>query len=266
MTDALFEFNKESHGSTNYYRDEVYIKGDDSYCPLSFLQKKNDRLSDIKEILQFGLVQDDLDFLEDENFYHWYEKQFSRKLARAKAKKISIVYLPDSKAIISAIENVFQSYEVLRAQHILLNGKNLPVQLGEWYAKSIFGLHQVKSTSQRGFDFLYEGEKTEVKVSWSDTSSPKGLRLRKSLVDLSTYCILIYIARNFMIREICFLDSDFILRKFSGKGHSIFLKDADLSSYFFGRSNKQFHRIVNRTALMKYANPTFALKLAENLQ
>ncbi|EQC52235.1 hypothetical protein M901_1149, partial [Bacteriovorax sp. DB6_IX] len=37
--------------------------------------------------------------------------------------------------IFDAIETVNNSYEVLRSQKILFNGKKLPVQLGEWYAK-----------------------------------------------------------------------------------------------------------------------------------
>ena len=147
-----------------------------------------------------------------------------------------------------------------------MNGKNLPVQLGEWYAKSIFGLRQVKSTSQRGFDFYIGDERAEVKVHWADHSSPKGVKVRKSMVQLSQYTIVMYVARNFMIREVCFLDSDFILRKFAGKGHTIFLKDSDVGQYFFSRSNKQSDKVVNQTALMKYASPTFAMNLTEFFQ
>ena len=56
-------------------------------------------------------------------------------------------------------------------------------------------------------------------MHWSDASSPKGVKVKKSLVDLSDYLIVVYIANNFMIRELCFLDSSFVPRKFSGKGH-----------------------------------------------
>ena len=44
-------------------------------------------------------------------------------------------------------------YEEFR-KRILKNRKKLPVQLGEWLTKSIFGLRQEKTSSQRGFDFL----------------------------------------------------------------------------------------------------------------
>mgnify|MGYP000253517509 CR=1 FL=1 len=71
---------------------------------------------------------------------------------------MSILGMPDNKSILDAVETVNKCYEILTAQQILVNGKKLPVQLGEWYAKCIFGLHQKKSTSQRGFDFYFEGE------------------------------------------------------------------------------------------------------------
>ena len=133
--------------------------------------------------------------------------------------------------ILDQIEIVNKCYEILGQQQILLNGKNLPTQLGEWYAKCIFGLKQVKSTSQRGFDFVaQDGKRVEVQVEWSDVSSPKGVKIKKTLVDLSDYCIIIYVAKNFMIREVCFLDSEYVSRKFSNKGHTLFLKDTDVGT------------------------------------
>ena len=51
----------------------------------------------------------------------------------------------------------------MRKEQIILNGKNLPIQLGEWYAKNIFGLRQEKSSSQRGFDFYLGENRIEVK-------------------------------------------------------------------------------------------------------
>jgi len=49
-----------------------------------------------------------------------------------------------------------------------------------------------------------------------------------------------YVSKNFMIREMLLLDSDFVMRKFAAKGHTIFLKDSDIASYFFSRSNKHY--------------------------
>jgi hypothetical protein len=259
------EFNKESHGSSTYDQDSIYIVGENQmeFAPLTFVKKKIEGLSDLGELLSTGFVSESLDLFENNNFNKWFEKQFSKKLTRKKAKTITILNEPDNKVIFEAISNVNSAYQTLREMQILLNGKNLPIQLGEWYAKCIFGLLQKKSTSQRGFDFIHSDKKVEVKVHWADTSSPKGVKLRKSLVEMSDYCIIIYIAKNFMIREICFLDSSFVLRKFAGKGHTLFLKDVDLNPYFFSKSTKHVEKVANSTSLLKYSSPTLAMKIAE---
>jgi hypothetical protein len=268
-TDVLFqeitEFCRETHGSSNFHKEEIFVKGKASgeYAPLSFLSKKLPELSSAKSLMAQGFVYDSYELTGNEDFPAWYEHQFGRKLARAVSKNISILQLPNAKAILSAIEKVHIGYKTLWEEQILFNGKNLPVQLGEWFAKSIFGLKQEKSTSQRGFDFYYGDKRVEVKVHWSDLSSPKGVKLRKSLVELSDYCVVIYIARNFMIREVCFLDSNFVLRKFATKGHTMFLKDSDISQYFFSKSSKHLDKVLNSSALLKYSSPQFALKLTE---
>lgn len=259
-------FSGGKHGSSDYYKETLFVRGnkENLYAPLKYLSKKNDEIADKTVLYKEGFVCDAFDLYDQPSFQKWYEEIFSRKLRRAHSKKINLLYLPDNKSIFDAIELVNKSYEVLRSQHIIMNNKNLPVQLGEWYAKAIFGLEQTKSASQRGFDFYIDGQRVEIKVEWGDKSSPKGVKVRKSLVDLSKYCIIIYIARNFMIREICFLDSDFIMRKFSGKGHTIFLKDSDVSQYFFSTSVKHGQKVANSSALLKYSTPQLAMKIAES--
>ncbi|MBT7610432.1 MAG: hypothetical protein HN576_11795 [Bacteriovoracaceae bacterium] len=259
------EFNKESHGSSTYDQDSIYIVGQNQneFAPLNFIKKKVEGLTHVGELLSTGFVSESLDLFENSNFSKWFELQFSKKLTRKKVKTITILNEPDNKVIFEAISNVNTAYQTLREMQILLNGKNLPIQLGEWYAKCIFGLLQKKSTSQRGFDFLLDNKRVEVKINWADTSSPKGIKLRKSLVELSDYCIIIYIAKNFMIREICFLDSAFVVRKFAGKGHTLFLKDVDLNPYFFSKSAKHVEKVANSTSLLKYATPNLAMKIAE---
>jgi hypothetical protein len=113
---------------------------------------------------------------------------------------------------------------------------------------------------------LENGKVVEVKVHWHDSTSPKGVKIKKSLAELSDYCIIMYVAKNFTIRDILFLDSEFILRKFDTKGHTIFLKDQDVASYFFSKSDKHFDKVVNKTALLKFASPTLALKLEDRLK
>ncbi len=262
---TISDFTANVHGNTDLFKEDMYVMGENNgeFIPLKYLFKKHKDLSDSSDLLKKGFIFDSYDFLEYGKFKNWYETQFSRKLTKKLSGQIYIIHLPLNKFIFEAIETVYKNYEVLRKEQILLNGKNLPVQLGEWFAKCIFGLRQKKSTSQRGFDFYLNESRVEVKVHWSDHSSPKGIKIKKSLVDLSDFCIIMYVARNFMIREICLLDSKFILRKFSGKGHTVFLKDTDINSYFFSRSKLHYNKIANSTALLKFVTPTFAMKIVE---
>lgn len=269
LSEEITLFSSTTHGSSDYDKDEYFIMSDSrqEFAPFKYLQKKLPEYKDIESLLKVGFVYDSFELSNNQAFQVWFEKQFSKKLLRRDAKKISIVYTPNNKLILDQIGLVNKSYEILAQEQILLNNKNLPTQLGEWYAKCIFGLKQVKSTSQRGFDFVMgeEGKRVEIQVEWSDASSPKGVKIKKTLVDLSDYCIIIYVAKNFMIREVCFLDSEYVSRKFSNKGHTIFLKDSDVSSYFFSRSSKHFDKIINPITFLKYASPNLAMKLSEKL-
>lgn len=261
------EFSSQSHGSSDFWKDTMFVRGekDDQFVPLSYLQKKHpDRVKSLEQLQGEGYVYSSLDFLELKSFENWYQKLFNKKLTLRTKKAIGIIHLPDTKKIFEAVEIVNQVYQIMKDYKVLVNGKNLPIQLGEWYAKSIFGLKQIKSSSQRGFDFFMEdGKKVEVKIHWQDVTSPKGVKLKKSLVEMSDYTIIMYVAKNFMIRDILLLDSDFVMRKFAGKGHTVFLKDGDVAGYFFSKSDKHFDRIVNKKALLQFASPNLAMKLDE---
>ena len=268
LNEEIHLFSLETHGSTDYDKEENFVMGNDptEFAPFRFLQKKFPELKDVSSVLKLGYVFDSLELSNNEKFSEWYEKQFLKKLPRSTARKISLIYVPNNKLIFDQIQVVHKAYEILSKEQIILNGKNLPTQLGEWYVKCIFGLKQIKSTSQRGFDFVIGDKRVEVKVEWSDVSSPKGVKLKKSLVDLSDYCIIIYVAKNFMIREVCFLDSEYVSRKYSSKGHTIFLKDSDVNAYFFSKSSKHFDKINNPVVFLKYASPALAMKLMEKLE
>lgn len=261
------EFSQGAHGNTDYYKDAVFILGADkgSYAPLGFILKSFENMT-LSSLQKEGYILESLDLIEVDNFKPWFENQFSRKLSRKAQREISILHRPDNKMIFDTIETVNKCYETLRSTNILLNSEKLPTQVGEWYCKCIFGLKQKKSSSQRGFDFYFEDKRVEVKVHWGDVSSPKGVKLRKSLVELSDYTVIIYVGQNLMIREICFLDSDFVIRKFSGKGHTLFLKDSEMLSYFFSRSDKHYRKVINKNSLLRYCNPTLAMKIAEKIQ
>ncbi len=263
------DFSSQSHGSSDYDKSEVFVMGqtDSEFVPFNFLVKQLGSDVSIETLKQMGFVFSSLDFLEDPKFEEWYQKQFSKRLSSKLFKDIGILHLPDQKAVFDTIEVVHKTFHLLKDHKVLINGKNLPVQLGEWYAKIIFGLHQMKSSSQRGFDFKTElGKTVEVKVHWHDQTSPKGVKIKKSLAELSDYTIIMYVAKNFTIRDIVFLDSEYILRKFDAKGHTIFLKDKDVAHYFFSKSDKHHDKVVNKTALLQFASSNLAMKLDEIFQ
>lgn len=262
------KFSGSTHGSSDYDKDLIFVRGsnDREYIPYSYLQKELPEVEHLNTLKAEGFVYSSYDFLEVGEFDLWYQKQFNKRLSSKVMKNIGILHLPDMKAIFDTVEVVHQTFQILKDHKVLMNGKNLPIQLGEWYAKIIFGLHQIKSSSQRGFDFKTEsGSTVEVKVHWHDLTSPKGVKIKKSLAELSDYCIIMYISKNFTIRDILFLDSEFILRKFDTKGHTIFLKDQDVAGYFFSKSDKHFDKVANKTALLKFASPTLAMKLEDRL-
>jgi len=272
LKDKVFElaqsFSESTHGRSDYDKDTIFVRGqnDEEFVPFSFLQKEASEFENLDALKAEGFVYSSYDFLELPGFEVWYQKQFNKRLSGKAMKTIGILHLPDQKVIFDTVEVVHQTFKILKEHKVLMNGKNLPIQLGEWYAKIIFGLHQNKSSSQRGFDFKTEkGSTVEVKVHWHDLTSPKGVKLKKSLAELSDYCIIMYISKNFTIRDILFLDSEFVLRKFGTKGHTIFLKDQDVASYFFSKSDKHFDKVANKTALLKFASPSFALKLEDRL-
>ncbi len=263
------KFSGTTHGSSDYDKDTIYVRGssDQEYVPFSFLTKELPEIQNLNQLKAEGFVFSSYDFLEINEFDQWYQTQFNKRLSSKVMKNIGILHLPDQKAIFDTVEVVHQTFQILKDHKVLMNGKNLPIQLGEWYAKIIFGLHQIKSSSQRGFDFKTEnGSTVEVKVHWHDATSPKGVKIKKSLAELSDYCIIMYISKNFTIRDVLFLDSEFILRKFDTKGHTIFLKDQDVTGYFFSKSDKHFDKVVNKTALMKFASPALAIKLEDRLK
>lgn len=273
LKDKVYEmaqkFSGSTHGSSDYDKDSIYVRGsnDREYVPYSYLQKELPEIDSINKLKAEGFVFSSYDFLELNEFDQWYQTQFNKRLSSKVMKNIGILHLPDQKAIFDTVEVVHQTFQILKDHKVLMNGKNLPIQLGEWYSKIIFGLHQIKSSSQRGFDFKTEdGKVVEVKVHWHDSTSPKGVKIKKSLAELSDYCIIMYVAKNFTIRDILFLDSEFILRKFDTKGHTIFLKDQDVAGYFFSKSDKHFDKVVNKTALLKFASPTLAMKLEDRLK
>ncbi len=268
LIENIASFSNTSQGRSELANEVMYVMSEkgDKYAPVAYLEKSFGDEYSLENFLGTGYTCSSLTFLDIKNFDSWYQGTFNKKLSAKKRKEVRIVHQPDINRIFDTVDIVNQVYAILKDSKIIVNGKNLPIQLGEWYAKMIFGLIQQKSSSQRGFDFhTMNNSKVEVKVHWHDSTSPKGVKLKKSLLELSDYCIIMYVARDFKIRDILFLDSDFVLRKFGAKGHTIFLKDSDVSSYFFSRSDKHLGKIVNKSILFKFCSVNLAMKLDERL-
>ena len=86
------EFNKTTHGSTDYYKDELFIKGDgpSNFAPLSFISKNLNTKIDRQTLAKLGHVFDSFTFYPLTTFKTWFEKQFSRKLQVKISKNIVI--------------------------------------------------------------------------------------------------------------------------------------------------------------------------------
>ena len=268
MKDAIFAIAKEfsgiSHGSSSYDSEVLFVMGEheSEFVPLSYIIKKMITITTMRDLQINGFMFSSASFLDLESFNEWYKKQFGKKFTQKHYSQMGILHFPHEQKILSIVDEVSKCYGALKAEHVINNGKNLPVQLAEWYAKLIFGLQQVKSTSQRGFDFYSDdGRKIEVMVDWNDRSSPKGAKLKKALVEISDCCIIIYINSMFLIRDILFLDSEFIMRKYSDKGHTIFLKDSVVSEYFFSVSSKHHDKIISKNTLLNFSAPALKAKL-----
>jgi hypothetical protein len=261
------EFSAATHGSSSFDTDVAFVMGESEqlYVPLSYITKKHPDIKTIEDLQNRGLVYSSVDYIDSEGFSNWFKNQFGKKLTQKNAHLTGILVYPDRDLILQTVKQVSEAFELLRSHYVINNGKNLPVQLAEWYAKAVFGLRQVRSSSQRGFDFFSpEGKRIEVMVDWNDRSSPKGAKLKKSLVELSDCCIIMYITKSLQIRDMIFLDSSFIMRKFADKGHTIFLKDSSISEYFFSVSGKHYNKIVGEQDLEKFASPAFYQKYLLN--
>ena len=260
----IIDYNSKRHGGSDHSSclDYIVDKSKDQFIPLKFLISKK-ILQRESQLFRMGYVQVAIETYGEDAFKNWFEQQYSKKCPPDQLKKISIYYIPSMNEIFSSVEKISNCYADFRDNLILNNRKKLPVQLGEWLCKSIFGLKQEKTPSQRGFDFFKEGKRVEVIIHWGDRSNPKGIKLKKSLVTLSKYTIIMLISDNLLIRDICFLDSDFILRKFPTKGHTIFLKELEVSQYYFSKSTKNLAQVAQSGTLLRFCTPRLATYLAD---
>jgi hypothetical protein len=125
LYDLIESFSKETHGSTDYHKEVVFVKGrcPGEYAPFKFLSKKLEWLTSGDQLINKGFVYEAHDLTAFEDFESYYEKQFARKLARSQAKEINYILMPDNKSIFDSVESIDKNYKVLRDAHIILNGK-----------------------------------------------------------------------------------------------------------------------------------------------
>ena len=166
------------------FGDELYfIKGNKrEYAPFRFLTKKIPEIKGIRSLEEEGFLANSYDFYLPDDFTVWYESKSKKKILKDVKEKIKILELPNHKNILCGLESIKIGYKILRDEKIIINGKNFPVQLGEWFVKNLFCLEQKKSPSQRGFDFYYDQEQVEVVVHWGNRPAPKGIKVKKSML------------------------------------------------------------------------------------
>jgi hypothetical protein len=261
------EFNQKIHDGAKHGEDDYFVQaGDDLlYAPLNYLKKKCPSLKSEADLLKLGFFFGPQDLHTESQFVLWYEKRFQRPLTPSIQKKAQFLFPAIQEEILHPLQVINQQFELLKKQRILTNSKDLPTQFGEWLTKSIFGLKHRKSMSQqRGFDFEWQDKKVEVFVYWklkSQTqSSLKGLKIKKTDLHLYDICILVYLTPDFLIKDLCFLDSSYIQRKFASKGHSLFIQEEEIQMYFFTRSSKHYDKIINEKTLLTFASSSFLSK------
>ncbi len=260
------EFNQKVHDGAKHGEDDLFVQGEmeDAYAPMTYLKKKCPLLKTEKDLLKIGFFFGPNEVGQNSTFAHWYEKRFQKLLPSSIQKKMQFLFPIQQEEMQRPLQLINEQYEWLKKNRILINSKDLPTQLGEWFAKSIFGLRHCKSMSQRGFDFELDGKKVEVFVHWKLSnqakSSLKGMKIKKTDLNLYDFCILIYLTPDLLIKDLCFLDSSYIQRKFSTKGHSLFIQEEDIRMYFFGKSPKHYDKILNEKTLLTFASSHFLSK------
>ena len=96
--EAITEFCAEQHGSSNYSKDTVFVRGVklDEFAPLSYLVKKIEKLTDHNDLVTLGFTYGSWDIIESADFADWFEHQFGKKIKASLRRNSSIIYLINS--------------------------------------------------------------------------------------------------------------------------------------------------------------------------
>jgi hypothetical protein len=260
ITELISLYSSGSHGIS---KEKIFVANPskNEFAPLGLILKKIDGLHEVEDLVRIGYSYLSIEIDDYPAFNEWFFKQFSLKLTGKLKKDLYVLYPSDDQIVLNTLSKMDFLYQILHKEKVLLNNKHLTTQLGEWYARAIFGIIPKKSISVRGFDFFLENIPVEIKVAWPEKTSPKGIRILKSSMENSTFLIIIYLTRNFLIRDILFLDSKQYLFNLDVRGETIFVKESSIKKFLFSKSDYFFDRVVNSNALLKFATPTLAIKL-----
>ena len=246
----------ESAEDTPLGDGDVFVqcpKGSSRYAPFRALS-----CTDWCELLKIGYVCESHCLERFTDFQNWFEERY-----QCPVKGVYLLTIPQDTKVHNAAAMLMKAHQMLMGDCIVFNTKDIPVQIAEWYAKSIFGLVQCSSHCQRGFRFYRRDIAVEVKVAWGEETSVRGVKIEKRALARSEYCIIIYLADSFMIQDICIMDAKFILKKWENKGEFVFLREEQISKYFFSRSSLHKKAVQNVSRLLQFSTPTFAKRMAE---
>ena len=78
------EFSSQTHGSTDYHLEELFIQGrhEDEFAPFKAICKKIEWLEKKEQLLKEGFIIDSIDLFGEEQFAAWYEKTIFQKISK----------------------------------------------------------------------------------------------------------------------------------------------------------------------------------------
>ena len=73
IDEIISDFCSESHGSSDYWKDNFYVRGkdDNEFIPFRAVVKKDDSINEIAQLQKEGYVMSSLNYLELKSFDDW---------------------------------------------------------------------------------------------------------------------------------------------------------------------------------------------------
>ena len=70
------EFSSKNHGSSELYKEKVFVKGEHGYIPLKILLKKLEKLDGVRELQRLVLSSKVMNFIHRNIFLNGFKKSF----------------------------------------------------------------------------------------------------------------------------------------------------------------------------------------------